>query len=390
MISYTTNTQWGDLLTSYNGTTITYDEIGNPLSYYNGTAYTFTWEGRRLVGAVKGTKTMSFTYNSDGIRTSKTVNGVKHTYYLNGSLIMAEQWEDKLLVYLYDASGLPIGMMYRTDSYASDSWDTFWFEKNLQGNIVAVYNESGTKVATYNYSDAWGNHTTTYTNGGGSTGAQYNPFRYRGYYYDIDLGMYYLQSRYYDATICRFINADGYVSTGQGILGNNMFAYCNNNPVMGYDPTGEYCVANKDGTDTNYLDDWLIEGAGVSGGSIGGGFGGGNYVVNNVGSSCGSAGIGFKTFNGLKGYLGSAGENCHWHHIVEKCQIDKSGFSPEQIHNTSNVVPVDKAIHGKISGYYSSRPNFAGGLTFRNWLAGQPFEVQSRYGWEIYCICMEG
>ncbi len=81
-----------------------------------------------------------------------------------------------------------------------------------------------------------------------------------------------MQSRYYDATICRFINADGYVSTGQGVIGNNMFAYCNNNPVMGYDPTGEYCVANKDGTDTNYLDDWLIEGAGA------GGYGGtGNY-----------------------------------------------------------------------------------------------------------------
>ena len=84
--------------------------------------------------------------------------------------------------------------------------------------------------------------------------------------------MYYLQSRYYDAKICRFINADGYVSTGQGVIGNNMFSYCNNNPVMGYDPTGEYCVANKDSTDTNYLDDWLIEGAGA------GGYGGtGNY-----------------------------------------------------------------------------------------------------------------
>ena len=68
--------QWGDLLTSYNGTAITYDAIGNPLSYYNGTSYTFTWEGRRLVGAVKGSSTMSFEYNDEGIRTSKTVNGV--------------------------------------------------------------------------------------------------------------------------------------------------------------------------------------------------------------------------------------------------------------------------------------------------------------------------
>ena len=182
---------------------------------------------------------MAFTYDDSGIRTSKTVNGVTHTYYLNGSLIAAEQWSNKFIVYLYDSTGMPIGMMYRTESYAVDQWDVFWFEKNLQGDIVAVYNESGTKVVTYNYSDAWGNHSVSYTNGGGSTGAQYNPFRYRGYYYDTDLEMYYLQSRYYDAKICRFINADGYVSTGQGLTGYNMFAYCGNNPVNCVDYSGE-------------------------------------------------------------------------------------------------------------------------------------------------------
>ena len=155
------------------------------------------------------------------------------------SQIVAEQWSDKLLVYLYDSTGMPIGMMYRTTSYAVDQWDVFWFEKNLQGDIVAVYNESGTKVVTYNYSDAWGNHSVSYTNGGGSTAVQYNPFRYRGYYYDTDLGLYYLQSRYYDPNTCRFINADGYVSTGQGLTGYNMFAYCGNNPVMRVDPSGE-------------------------------------------------------------------------------------------------------------------------------------------------------
>ena len=101
------------MLTSYDGTTITYDGIGNPLSYYNGRAYIFTWTGRQLTGAVKGSKTMYFTYYDNGIRTSKTVNGVTHTYQLNGSQIVAESWEDKLLVYLYDASGSPIGMMYR-------------------------------------------------------------------------------------------------------------------------------------------------------------------------------------------------------------------------------------------------------------------------------------
>ena len=235
-LSYT-DSEWGDLLTSYDGTTITYDEIGNPLSYYNGSAYTFTWEGRKLVGAVKGSNVLSFTYDDSGIRTSKTVNAVVHTYQLNGSQIVSEEWEDKLIVYLYDASGSPIGMMYRTTSYALSQWDIFWFEKNLQGDIVAVYNSAGTKVATYTYSDAWGNHSVSYLNGGASTGVQYNSFRYRGYYYDTDLEMYYLQSRYYDANICRFINADS--ALYHSMLGYNMFAYCENNPVNLCDFTGE-------------------------------------------------------------------------------------------------------------------------------------------------------
>ena len=180
---------------------------------------------------------MSFTYDDNGIRTSKTVNGVTHTYQLNGSQIVSESWGDKLLVYLYDSTGMPIGMMYRTTSYDINDWDIFWFEKNLQGDIVAVYNETGTKVVSYNYTDAWGNYSVSYTNGGGSTGAQYNPFRYRGYYYDTDLGMYYLQSRYYDPNTCRFINVDGQLNTDH-ILGTNLYAYCYNNPVMYVDYSG--------------------------------------------------------------------------------------------------------------------------------------------------------
>ena len=143
-------------------------------------------------------------------------------------------------------------MMYRTTSYAVNQWDVFWFEKNLQGDIVAVYNSTGTKVATYNYIDAWGNHSVSYTNGGASTGAQYNPFRYRGYYYDTDLGMYYLQSRYYDPNTCRFINADS--ALYHSMLGYNMFAYCSNNPVNYFDPTGEYSEAlNPSWTATIWL-----------------------------------------------------------------------------------------------------------------------------------------
>ena len=72
----------------------------------------------------------------------------------------------------------------------------------------------------------------------------FNPFRYRGYYYDTDTGLYYLQSRYYNPQWGRFLNADGYVSTGTGMIGFNMYAYCNNNPVMGYDPNGNMIIYN--------------------------------------------------------------------------------------------------------------------------------------------------
>ena len=226
------------MLTSYRGVNITYDEIGNPLSYYNGSSYTFTWEnGRQLKTATVGSKNLSFTYNQDGIRTSKTVNGVVHNYTLSGSQILTEEWGNNLVVYLYDLDGAPIGMQYRNASYAKGSFDVYWFEKNVQGDIVAVYGETGTKLISYTY-DAWGNFTTSYHNGGASTSAIYNAFTYRGYYYDAELDMYYLQSRYYDSNIGRFINADSQINSD--LLGCNMFAYCASNPVMGFDPTGNW------------------------------------------------------------------------------------------------------------------------------------------------------
>ena len=143
------------------------------------------------------------------------------------------------MIYLYDAEGSPIGMKYRGGNMADGEFEEYWFEKNLQGDIVAVYDAAGNKHISYTY-DAWGNFETEYHNGCTAFSvASYNPFLYRGYYYDTELQMYYLQSRYYDPMVGRFINADGYIYNGQGILGCNMFAYCNNNPVMFSDPTGE-------------------------------------------------------------------------------------------------------------------------------------------------------
>ena len=236
---YYSDSNWGDMLTAYRGMQITYDEVGNPLSYYNGTFYDFTWvQGRRLESVLKGGTTTSYTYNADGIRTSKTTGTLTKEYILNGTQILAELWSDgTTIIYVYDAEGSAVGMLYRNNTYTSGKFDAYFYERNLMGDIIAVYSVDGTKLISYVY-DAWGKVTTTYHNGGASTGAQHNPFTYSGYYRDIETGFYYLNSRYYDPAICRFINADIYTCTGQGFSGNNMFVYCGNDPINRIDEVG--------------------------------------------------------------------------------------------------------------------------------------------------------
>ena len=258
---------WGDKLTSYRGVSFTYDEIGNPLTYYNGSNYTFTWEnGRQLSTLTRGSYySLSFEYNDEGIRTSKISNGVEHIYHLNGSLIMSEEWSNNLVLYIYDTDGSPIGMQYRNTSYAEGVFDTYWYEKNLQGDIVAVYDEDGTKLVTYTY-DAWGNCTVSYPNNGSSSTAIYNPFRYRGYYLDTETGFYYLNSRYYDPAIGRFITPDKLSTvniTPLDLTDKNLYAYCDNNPLTRTDDGGEF---------------WHI----IAGGVIGGLIGAASKIVCNV------------------------------------------------------------------------------------------------------------
>ena len=187
------NSGWGDQLVSYNENEITYDGSGNPLTYHNGVPYTFEWLGKNLIEAAKGGKVFEFSYNDERVRTSKTVNGVTTTYYLSGSQIIGEETSGNITVYLYDATGSVIGMQYHEAGSASTAWDIYWFEKNLQGDIVAVYDENGTKLVSYKY-DAWG-RSYTYSHNGTDEIAEGNPFRYRGYYYDADLELYYLGTR---------------------------------------------------------------------------------------------------------------------------------------------------------------------------------------------------
>lgn len=248
--NYGYNAVWEDLLVSYNGQTISYDSVGNPLSYYNGTRYTFTWEeGRQLASSTIGSNTYTYKYNQDGIRIEKNVGTLKYEYTLNGTQIIREKVTNgatllKDSYFYYDASGLVSSAKVIVHSGTTSTQYNLVFDTNIQGDVVGIYLPIGTNIVTFEY-DAWGNFRATYNNETDTTlqsiaGA--TPFRYRGYQYDAETGLYYLNSRYYDAKIGRFINADSYVSTGQGLNGYNMFAYCNNNPVMCVDNNGTFAL----------------------------------------------------------------------------------------------------------------------------------------------------
>ena len=173
---------------------------------------------------------INYIYNADGVRIGKS--GAKTaTYTVCGTQILSESSGSNTTYYLYDESGSPVGLTYKGKTY--------YYRKNLQGDIINITDSTGAKVVTYTY-NAWGKIISMT---GNMELAVNNPFRYRGYYYDEESGLYYLNSRYYDPQTGRFINADSYVSTGQGITGTNMFAYCANDPVNLIDEDGQFFLS---------------------------------------------------------------------------------------------------------------------------------------------------
>ncbi len=222
-----TNTAWGDQLTSYDNVSITYDDMGNPLTYRG---YTFGWRGKQLVSAGNGTDTTTYEYNADGLRQKKTVNNVDTDYFYNGSVLIGMQQNNDVLRFSYDASGSVVSVNYNGTEY--------YYLRNAQGDIVKLIDASGATVVEYTY-DTWGKEVQITGSLAGTLGS-FQPFRYRGYVYDEETGLYYLQSRYYDPTTGRFISADVLLSTGQGVLGYNAFVYCNSNPISRIDSNGHF------------------------------------------------------------------------------------------------------------------------------------------------------
>ena len=218
------NGAWRDLLTAYDGKSITYSG-GNPTKYYNGSTFTWT-QGRKLATAKVGSTNISYTYDMAGVRSSKTVGSTKYDFTTLSGLVIRQTGGGKTIDFVYDENNQPLAMKYNNTLY--------YYVLNAQGDVVRIVNSSRNTVASYTY-DPWGKIISS-----SGTLADINPLRYRGYYYDSETGFYYLQSRYYDPEIGRFINADSYASTdATGLLSTNMFAYCENDPVNKSDPTGE-------------------------------------------------------------------------------------------------------------------------------------------------------
>ena len=217
---------WRDKLTAVNGNAIRYDAIGNPLS--DGT-WTYIWQnGRQLQKMQKAGVTAEFVYNADGLRVQKTVNGVATKYTLHGKNIVHMTSGTDELHFFYDAQNRPAVVVYNGVPYA--------YVKSLQGDIVAILDENGNTVVSYGY-DAWGAPLWC-TGERAETLGKVQPFRYRGYVFDEETGLYYLKSRYFNSAICRFISSDVFFEKINSANSQNIYTYCHNEPVVKYDKNG--------------------------------------------------------------------------------------------------------------------------------------------------------
>ena len=238
------DSNWKDKLTSYNGQTITYDAIGNPL---NDGAWAFTWAaGRQLKKMVREDRTLDFKYDHNGMRIQKTLQHdwypetTKYTYHgklLTHMTVDYTDWDEVAqqdkLHFFYDTQSRPAKVSYNGVIYT--------YILNLQGDIVGLLDNSGNLVVEYKY-DAWGKLLST-TGSMADTLGKRNPFRYRGYVYDEETGLYNVEPRLYNPVFCRFLNcdtSDNLEYSIDSLSDKNLYNYCDNNPISRYDSNGEF------------------------------------------------------------------------------------------------------------------------------------------------------
>ena len=228
------NDAWKDQLTAVtmDGRTrnFTYDANGNLLSDGN---YTYSWtKGSQLQKVTGSGLEATYTYDASGIRTSKTVNGVTTEYLTAGGSILSEKKNGIWQHYLYDGSGQLMAIRYKGADY-------YYLRDGLM-TITGLVDANGTAVVNYRY-DSWG-MLTGISGSMAETLGKDNPYRFKGYYYDEETGMYYLKSRYYQPEICRFISADStevITGTPAELMNKNLYLYCDNDPIMKVDEEGQ-------------------------------------------------------------------------------------------------------------------------------------------------------
>ena len=234
---------WKDQLASVtmDGKTrnFTYDANGNLLSDGK---YTYSWTKGSLLEKVTGDGLEAvYTYDASGIRTSKKVNGITTEYLTAGGSVLSEKKNGIWQHYLYDGSGQLMAIRYKGADY--------YYVRNGLMTITGLVDANGASVVNYFY-DSWGNMLNITGSMAASLGKD-NPYRFKGYYYDEETGMYYLKSRYYQPEICRFISADNedvLIDTHVDLANKNLYLYCDNNPILKADEEGQ-------------IADWLVSAA---------------------------------------------------------------------------------------------------------------------------------
>lgn len=228
-----TNAQWPDQVTAVGGVALTYDQVGN-LTGYGARQYNWT-RGKLLESVTDEQGSYTYTYDADGYRATKVTANGKTTFDTIGGQLLAQAGPEGNLYFQY-SGGTPFGFVLDDIQY--------YYLTNLNGDVVGITDAQGNLLAQYVY-DPWGKllqiNTTEPNNAEQLAVATANPLRYRGYYYDSETGMYYLQSRYYDPDLGRFISADDFFAFADGTDQHNtlsLYVYCANSPLNHKDPSG--------------------------------------------------------------------------------------------------------------------------------------------------------
>lgn len=248
---YNSNYEWKDKLTSFGDTIINYDKVGNPVSIGN---KQLSWNGKQLETYIDGDKVINYEYDVNGLCYSKTVadgnTTERHDYIWSEGRLTGQIYTDNTsskyaIKYVYDLFNTPYGFIISNNTDER----MYLYLKNTKGDIIGIINEDSKVVITYEY-DAWGTLSHPYTDNSEEFANVINilPITYRGYFYDYDTCLYYIQGRYYNPETGRFINADSTSNLGSTgtALSYNLYTYCDNNPVM-------YVVDNKNTAFSNTI-----------------------------------------------------------------------------------------------------------------------------------------